>query len=888
MKAILDRFFQPKTIAVFGATDKPEKVSCAILQNLKSFEGKVLGVNPKYTTVMGFPCYKNAKSLPLVPDLAIIATPAPTVPALIGEIGKKGIRAALVISAGFKEAGAAGEKLHRELMFAADKHKVRIIGPNCMGLLTPALSLNATFSPSIPPPGRVAFISQSGAIGSAILDWAASKKVGFSYFASVGSMSDIGFDQLIDYFASDSHTACILIYMESLHNARKFLSAARAFARSKPIVVLKAGASAEGARAALSHTGAMAGNDAVYDAAFKRAGIIRVNGIQQLFDCAQALATQPLPAGNRLAIVTNAGGPAILATDALMKLGGTLSTLSPETIQSLNNALPPAWSKGNPVDVLGDARAEQFRAALRACLFDPNVDAVLTILTAQSITDPTGVAEAVVAESRAVFGKPVYASWMGLEHVRKGREVLENGKVPWFPFPERAVDVFMRMVNYRENLEMLYETPADLPIEFPDIRRDEARAIVAKAQNENRVNLDEQESKNLLACYGIPVNTGRIVKTSAALSAALKETGFPVVMKIESPDIWHKTDVGGVWLDIANETEAQNAFHIMLENIRRRRPDARIEGVLVEKMMKVEHEVLIGSIKDPVFGPVIVFGLGGTATEVWKDRTIGLPPLNLALARHLVEGTTVSKLLHGFRHLPAAPLEMLQTVLCRFAYLLMDIPDLREFDINPFAMNASGGMALDAAGTLEHNPTRQREPYDHLSILPYPTQWQKTITLRNGVNALLRPIRPEDELMEGELVKLTSRDSLYFRFFGIVSGMDHKFLSRMTHIDYDREIVIVAEIEQDGWKQIIGEVRIVGDGWRESAEYAILVTDSWQNLGLGGALTDFIIDIARQQGYQTIHASFLKSNGNMRRMFVKKGFKMVGGDEDSNWARLEL
>ena len=410
MKKILDQFFQPKSIAVFGATDKPEKVGYAILQNLKSFGGKVMGVNPKYNKILGYPCYKNAKSLPEVPDLAIIATPAITVPGLIGELGKKGIRAALVLSAGFKEAGATGEKLHRELLFAAAQHKVRIIGPNCMGLLMPAISLNATFSPSMPPPGRVAFISQSGAIGSAILDWAASKKVGFSYFASVGSMSDIAFDHLIDYFATDSRTSCILIYMESLNNARKFLSAARAFARSKPIVVLKAGSSAEGARAAMSHTGAMAGNDAVYDAAFKRAGVIRVHTIQQLFDCAQSLATQPLPAGKRLAIVTNAGGPAILATDALMRQGGVLATLKPETIEELNQVLPGAWSKGNPVDVLGDARAEQFRTALRACLFDPNVDAVLTILTAQSITDPSEVARAVVAESRAVYSKPVYAS----------------------------------------------------------------------------------------------------------------------------------------------------------------------------------------------------------------------------------------------------------------------------------------------------------------------------------------------------------------------------------------------------------------------------------------------------------------------------------------------
>lgn len=886
MKAVLDKFFYPKSIALVGATEKPEKVGYAVLRNLlgNGFEGAVYPVNPKYTGLLGKKCYRRLKDLPDPPDLVIFATPAATLPALMKECKQARAECALILSAGFKEAGEGGMALFRNLQQEAAACGVRLIGPNCLGLVTPAIGLNATFAPSMPAPGRVAFISQSGALGSAILDWAEEKKVGFSHFVSLGSMADISFYQLIDYFGSDNRTSCILIYMENLVNARKFMSAARAFARSKPIVVLKAGVSAEGARATLSHTGAMAGNDAVYAAAFRRAGIIRVQTIQQLFDCTQALATQPLPSGKRLAIVTNAGGPGILATDVLSQRGGELARLQPETFDTLHQLLPAAWSKGNPVDVLGDASVEQYRAAVHACLYDPNVDALLVILTAQSVTDPVAVARMLVAESKAVYNKPVYASWMGQKSVQAGRRALEEGKVPWYPFPERAVTVYMHMVQYRENLDLLFETPADLPIEFKDIRREEARQIIENVRRANRINLNEHESKQLLACYGIPVNMGQLAKTADEAVALAAQMGFPVALKIQSPDIWHKSDVHGVRLGIETEQGVRQVFQFLMENVRKKRPDARLEGVIVEKMVATQHELLIGAMKDPVFGPVIVFGLGGVTTEVWQDSAIGLPPLNLALAKHLVEGTRIARLLRGFRNLPAVPLEMLQTVLCRFAYLMMDFPDLREFDINPFVMNTGGGIALDAAATLERSPSTQRDPYEHLCIEPYPTQWMKTAVLRNGQQVLLRPIRPEDEPMEAGLVHSASRESLYFRFFGYIPGMDHKMLARFTHIDYDREMAIVAQLDD----KIIGVVRIVGDGWRDSAEYAILVADAWHGQGLGGILTDYILEIARAQGYKKITASFLKVNGAMRRLFVRKGFKIKAGEDESNWAELRL
>jgi acetyltransferase len=881
MKKVLDHFFRPQSIALIGATEKPGKIGQAVLHNLISggFKGDIFPVNPKYDTLQGLKCYASIGKLPSAPELTIIVTPAAIVPGLMKDCGKKGIVSVLVLSAGFKEAGETGEMLFRDLKAQAKENGIRLIGPNCLGLVTPAIGLNATFAPSMPETGRVAFISQSAAMGSAILDWAAEKNVGFSHFVSVGNMADIGFDHLIDYFGSDNRTACILIYMESLVNARKFMSAARAFARSKPIVILKAGRSKEGARATFSHTGSMAGNDAVYDAAFHRAGVIRVATVQQLFDCASALSMQPLPTNNRLAIVTNAGGPAILATDWLMQRGGAIASLQPTALAELDKIMPAAWSRSNPVDVLGDATPELYRAALKTCLHDPGVDAVLCILTAQNMTDPTAFAEVVVEESKKMKSKPVYAAWMGMRTVGAGRRYLEEHKIPWFPFPERAVEVFMKMVNYRDTLELLYETPPDLSLEL-GFQREAARKIVEKIRKKNRTELNESESKQLLACYGIPVNSGKTAQTEDEAAAYALEMGLPVVMKIESPDIWHKSDVNGVRLGLESEADVRRTFRSLLENVQKKRPDARIQGVLIEKMWDVQHELLIGTVKDAVFGPVVVFGLGGTTTEIWQDRAIALPPLNLALAKHLIEGTRISHLLHGYRHLPAVPMDFLQNILCRFAYLIMDFPDIREIDINPFAMNATGGIALDAAITLERDPGQQREPFSHLSILPYPTQWVKKVQLRDGTKVLLRPIRPEDEALEARLVENTSKESLYFRFFGYLSGLNHQMLTRFTHIDYDREMAIVAEIERKGEKELIGVVRIVGDGWRETAEYAILITDAWQGHGLGGILTDYILEIAKEQGYRMIYGSFLKINGDMRRLFQRKGFKISSTEEE--------
>ncbi len=794
MKTTLDKFFFAQSVAVFGATDKREKVGYAVLRNLLNggFNGTIYPVNPKYDTVQGEKCWASVNELPKKPDLVIFATPAPTLPQLVRECGRLGVKAAIVISAGFTSETNGNQKLFPALQNAARRYGLRLMGPNSLGILTPAIGLNASLAPTMPEAGRLALITESGALGSAILDWAAEKKVGFSHVAAVGGLADLGYAELIDYFGADSRTACILIYMEKLVRARPFLSAARAFARSKPIVVLRGGAD----------------NDEVFDAAFRRAGIIRVRSVQQLFDCAQALATQPLPTGKRLAIVTNAGGPATIAADALIRQGGSLATLTPKTLEALADVRPIIGQKHNPVDLLGDASSEHFRAAVRACLADVNVDGVLTILTPQSVTDAAASARAVVNEASQVMLKPNYASWMGQRSVVEGRKILEQSRVPWYPFPERGVTTFLYMARYRENLDLLYEVPHDLPVEFPDIRRADAQQLLAQLRQEGRRQLQEEEAGQLLEYYGIP--TGK----------------------------------------------------------------KREKGRLLS----------ISADRDPLFGPVIRLGAGDELSNALTERAAALPPLNLALAKHMVEDAQL------LRFLPEdeETREWLYTILCRFSYLVSDCAELESFTIPDFVLSGSSGAAQHYRGQLTENPPANAEPFAHLAIQPYPSQWIRHITLKDGTEMTLRPIRPEDTPLEAEMVKNVSRQSLYFRFFGFVPGLDEKKVSRFTHIDYDREMAIVAVRENETGPEIVGVVRIVGDGWRESAEYAILVSDAWHGHGLGSILTDYILEIARAQGYQKVTATFLKTNGAMRRLFERKKFKIRNGEDGADLAELNL
>ncbi len=885
----LDKIFKPNSIAAIGGSDKPGTVGFALMTNLLSggFKGNIYPVNPGHSKIHGLKSYASVKKIPGGADLAVIAAPAKFVPAIVEECGEAGVGGIIIISAGFKEAGKDGKKMYAQIAKTARQYNIRIIGPNCLGIIAPPVGLNATFASRMALPGKIAFISQSGALCTAILDWAVAQSVGFSHFVSIGEMVDIGFHDLIDYFGADPDTACILIYMETLDEPRKFISAARAFSRTKPIIVLKAGQSAEGAKATLSHTGSLAGNDAAFDAAFRRTGIIRVETVSQLFHVAHALAMQPRPKDNRLAIVTNAGGPAVLATDFLMKNGGQLAKLSPKTMKALDEILPAAWSHGMPVDVLGDTSPENYGEALRLVLEDSNVDGALVITATQAVISPTRIAEEVVKVSQNT-SKTLLACWMGEDDVAEGRETLEHGNIPNYRYPEEPVLAFLRMYRYGRNLELYYETPPATPEKFTP-QKDKAAAIIRNAISNGRLTLTEPEGKQLLACYDIPIAPNSVAATAEEAADFAQSIGFPVVMKIDSPDIGHKTEVGGVLLNIKSKDEAKAAFAKIMANARQHRPDARIEGVLVEKMISKKFELLVGAKKDPIFGPVIAFGMGGTAVEVFQDINLGLPPLNMALAQRIIERTRIFKLLEGYRGQPGVDLGELQFLLVKFSYLVMDFPEIKEADINPFVMDEEGGMVLDAHIVLEKVPARKGAfTYDHLVISPYPEQYSKVITMKSGQSALLRPIRPEDEPLEAEMFEKLSRESIYFRFFGYVPKVSHKFLVHFTHIDYDRELAIVAEVEEEGRKMLAGVVRLVNDYGNLSAEFAIIVADPWHQQGLGSTMMDFMIEIARDRGLERITAQALTSNEVMLAMFKHRGFEIINRENGSYVVELML
>ncbi len=883
----MKEIFNPQTVAVIGASNKEGSVGHALIKNLvgSGFDGIIYPINYKNKSIYGVRSYAKLSDTRDQIDLAVIATPAPTVPELVKECGEYGVKGIVIISAGFMEAGEEGQAMLDTILEYGKKYGMRIIGPNCLGFIKPGIKLNASFSNKMALPGKIAFISQSGALCTAILDWSVNQNVGFSHFVSIGSMADVGFADLIDYFGQDPHTNSIVIYMESLTNTRKFMSAARAFARTKPIIVLKAGKSSAGAKVALSHTGTLAGDDAAFEAAFKRAGIISVDTIEQLFNAAQALAMQPRPTGNRLAIVTNAGGPGVLATDHLIKQNGALAELSDETLTRLNEVMPANWSHGNPIDVLGDADAERYKQALESCIKGPNIDGVLVILTPQSMTHPDEVAKAVVEVAKQTK-KPILASWMGENDVQVGRTILEQGNIPVFRGPENAVNTFISMYKYSQNINDLYETPSSIPNQFkPD--RESARKVIHQVMKAKRYVLTEDEAKDILQNYEIPVTENDIAESEDGAVAIAEKLGYPVVMKIASPEITHKSDIGGVILNIRNEQQARGSYLSILESAKKVKGKVEIAGVLVEKMISKKYELIIGSRKDPIFGPVIVFGMGGVAVEVFKDLTIGLPPLNMALAKRMIEETKIYQLLKGYRGMAGVDIETIQFILYKFAYLVMDFPEIKEIDINPFAVDKEGGVVLDAKIILDENQELKKSfDYKHLIISPYPRQYKYKWKLNNGQEAVIRPIRPEDEELEKELFGNMSRQTQYFRFFGYVGQVSHELLTRYTQIDYDREIALIALVEEKEKEKMAGVVRLVADSSNDTAEFAVVIADKWQGQGLGNMFMDKIKEIASERNIRKVYGRVLNANTTMLYMFRKNGFKIKREEEDTSYAEI--
>ncbi|QEG40037.1 bifunctional acetate--CoA ligase family protein/GNAT family N-acetyltransferase [Roseimaritima ulvae] len=874
----LDKIFAARSVAVVGASNRLASVGHTVFANLRNggFGGPVYAVNPNRKTIGDQPCFASVGDLPPGVDLAVICTPAATVAEIVRQCGEAGILGVVIVSAGFREISAAGRQLEEAIGWVAKEYPgLRIVGPNCLGIMSPHLGLNASFAHASPLKGQIAFISQSGALCTAVLDWALQENVGFSHFVSVGNMLDVGVADLIDYFGTDPWTKSIILYVESISDARKFMSAARAFTRTKPIIAYKAGRFTESAQAAASHTGAMAGVDSVYEAAFARAGVERVFDVEELFDCAELLATQKTPTGPRLAIITNAGGPGVMATDTLLACHGKLAQLSDETIAQLNQALPAAWSHGNPVDILGDAPPERFAAAVKLVLADKGVDGVLVVLSPQAMTDPTGTAEAVIETTRHSF-KPVLAAWMGGRMVYPGVQQLNAAGIPNYTSPEKAIRAFMHLVSYAKNRETLYETPREVPIVI-DIDRQRLREVFAPILSNSRDVLSEPDSKTLLEAYQIPITQTLVARSAEQAVHCAKQVGYPVVLKIFSPDITHKTDVGGVELNLADADQVRAAYQRILANAHSHLPDAQLEGVTVQHMLVVPsgHELIIGAKRDPVFGTVLLVGAGGTNAELFRDHALELPPLSEPQARRILQSLQSWPLLEGYRGRPGVDIDRLVKVLMRLSYLVADCPEIVELDVNPLLATADDVIALDARIVLDRQTTNLPvRPYSHLAIRPYPNEFSRHATLKDGSQVLLRPIKPEDEPMWHALVNTCSPETIRLRFRCMFKSTTHKMAARFCFIDYDREIAIVAEREEKGERKLLGVGRLVADADHQMAEFAILVGDPWQGLGLGSLLTDYCLDICKRWGIRRVVAEMAPENYRMLQMFSQRGFEI--------------
>jgi acetyltransferase len=877
----LHKLFDPRSIAVIGASNKKGSVGYILLHNLigGEYDGTVYPVSLSSTSVQGMPAYPSVERIPHTIDLAVIAVPAGSVKETMRQCGESGVSAAVIVSAGFREAGAEGRQLEDEVHAIAERYGVRILGPNCLGYVRPHSHLNVTFAHVLPPPGRVAFFSQSGALGTAILDWATANEVGFSAFVSVGSMTDVDFGDLIDYFGTDSNTASIILYIESITNARKFMSAARHFAMTKPIIVVKSGRTARSALAAASHTGAIAGDDALYSAAFRRAGVVRVDEIEDLFDASQALSLVSNPRGPRLGIVTNAGGPGVMACDRLLALGGQLAELSPETDARLKTVLPSYGSRSNPVDVLGDADAPRYAAAAEAVIEDPGCDGVLAILTPQAMTDPSGIALALVEVSRRHQLKPLLTSFMGEIKVAEGLEILRAGHVPTFDTAEDAIRAYMYMHQYTRNLANLYETPADILKDFaPD--RETVKAMFKEVARSGRSVLSEPEAKAVLEAYQIPVNRTLMATSAEECAAAAEELGCPVAIKILSHDITHKSDVGGVALDVRSPQEAAAQFAELGERAREAVPAAQIIGVTVQPMSRGGYETIIGAKKDATFGPALLFGKGGTDVELYRDVAVDFPPLNQALARAMIQGTRVSRLLEGYRGKAAVDVAALERSLVKVSYLLVDFPEIVEMDINPLQVRTDGVVALDARVVIEPRDVRKISlPGAHLMISAYPTKYCWDMSIGNET-VHVRAIKPEDELLWIEMVASFSAATAQYRFFGPVGEITKAVLARYCHIDYDREIALVATLEDEGERKMLGVARLsIETANGEQGEFAIVVRDEYQRRGIGTRLMQSLIEAARDRHLREIRGHVSAVNPGMLRFAENLGFDVLQHDE---------
>jgi len=889
----LQPIFTPKTVAVIGATEKQGSVGRTVIWNLISspFGGTVFPINPKRENILGIKAYPSIKDLPDQVDLAVIVTPAPTVPRIIEECVEAGVKGAIVISAGFKEVGPEGAELERQILAHARKGKMRVIGPNCLGVMNPLTGLNATFAAAPARPGNVAFISQSGALCTSVLDWSFKEHVGFSAFVSIGSMLDVGWGDLIYHLGDDPHTQSIVIYMETIGDARAFMSAAREVALTKSIIVIKPGRTEGAARAAASHTGSLTGSDEVLEAAFRRCGVLRVNTIGEIFSMAEVLSKQPRPKGPHLTIVTNAGGPGVLAVDALITSGGKLAEISTETMEKLNRILPPQWSHNNPIDILGDASPERYAQALEVAAQDENSDGLLVILTPQAMTDPTATAEALKEYARS-YDKPILASWSGGQDIAAGEAILNKAGIPTFIYPDTAAEAFAYMWKYTDNLQALYETVSLQHDSASGPDREAASAIINRVRGSGRSLLTEAESKELLAAYGIPTVPTHIALNADQAVALAEHIGYPVVLKLHSETVTHKTDVGGVKLNLNGEQAVRSAFEAIQKGVSEKHSAADFLGVTVQPMIELSdaYELIVGSSIDAQFGPVILFGMGGQLVEVFKDRALGLPPLNATLARRMMERTKIFEALKGVRGRPPVDIAALETLLVNFSQLVAEQRWIKELDINPLLASHEGLLALDARVVIHEAAEESQLP--RLAIRPYPAKYVAPWTMKDGTPVVIRPIRPEDEMMMRRFHASLSDRTVYLRYLSpllLSARTTHERLARITHNDYDREIALVVEGEENGERLILGVARLSKlRGTDEEARFSMLISDAHQGKGLGKELLTRSIKIGRDEKIKRIIALMSPENEAMRRLCRAVGFSSFEIDSQNGMLKAQI
>jgi len=882
MKHYLNALFAPASVAVIGASERAQSVGRLVFTNLLNgkFKGKLFAVNPEHATILGQPAYPTIQAIGEPIELAVIVTPPAAVASVIDSCGAAGVKAAVIITAGFAETGEAGSRLQGELVQRAKKHGIRIVGPNCLGIMRPSIGLNATFSKGGAKTGKLALVSQSGALCTAILDWAQSAGVGFSTVVSMGDAADLDFGEILDFLLGDLETNNILLYIEGIHEARRFMSAIRAAARAKPVVVIKAGLHLSGSKAAATHTGALVGSDLVFDAALRRAGTVRVKTYAQLFAAAEALAFGRRPAGNRLAIVTNGGGPGVLAADCAAENDIALATLSEESLKKLDATLPSSWSHGNPVDIIGDADVARYEAAVSVCLNDPGVDSVLAMLSPQAMTDAESVAQGMIRLSKQT-DKTILACWMGEAAVQSSRAAFEHENIPAFSAPENAVEAFGYLAAHRRNQQLLLQAPSPLSHqEPPDIEG--AQTLINGVLAQKRLMLDEAEAKALLAAFHVPVAETLIARSPADALVLAEQIGFPIAIKIYSPDIVHKSDVGGVRLNIRNGKDLLIAYQDIINQVSKVRPEARIEGIAIEPMLSKPHarEVMIGVSTDPIFGPVITFGAGGIAVEIEQDQAIALPPLNHHLIENLISRTRIAKMLGNFRNMPEVNRAALENVLLRVSEMVCELPELKEMDINPLILDETGAIAADARIVLGHRLQARTGRYSHMAIHPYPAYLKKEWILPDAACITIRPIRPEDAEIEQQFVRGLSPEARYFRFFNPIRELSPEFLARLTQVDYDREMALIATVPAAGKETEIGVARYSINPDGNSCEFAVVVADDWQRKGIGSRLLAELVECIRDKGIKLVEGWVLKQNTGMLQLAKAMGFDLSTSEED--------